>query len=213
MTQTLLTVSIRCSTNGAMMRMRGFVALAGAFLLCQSVAFAEDSKMSTLGILALGNPDPSAFVADFKAELSRLGHVEGKNLRLEFRSAHGEASRLAQLARDLVAMKVDVLVTYQTPATTVAKAATSDIPIVMASVADPVRSGLVQSLGQPGGNVTGISGATSELAAKNLELIKEAVPSARRIALLANRFDPFHKLLSETVARAAGQLGLEVDVV
>src|SRR4051794_29747705 len=155
-----------------MMRMWKFLALAGALLLGQGAARAEDEKMPTLGILALGNPDPSALLKDFRAGLSGLGYVEGKNIRLEFRSAEGDAQRLAPLARELVAMKVDVLVAYQTPAVTAAKAATSEIPIVMASVADPVGSGLVQSLAQPGGNVTGVSGATSELGAKNLELLK-----------------------------------------
>lgn len=192
--------------------MRKFAALAATFLVCQGAAFGQDNKLPTIGILVLGNPDPSTFLTDFKVDLNGLGYVEGKNVRFEVRSANGEVSQLAPLAQDLVAMKVSALVTYQTPAATAAKAATSDIPIVMASVADPVGSGLVQSLAHPGGNVTGVSPAISELGAKNLELIKEAVPPAHRIALLANEPDPFHKLLVKNVLAAAERLHLQVDV-
>lgn len=187
--------------------------LAAALLLGQGAARAEDEKLPTLGILALGNPDPAPFLNDFKAGLSGLGYVEGRNIRLEFRSAGGEAQRLAPLARDLLAMKVDVLVAYQTPAATAAKAATADIPIVMASVADPVGTALVQSLSRPGGNITGVSAAVSELSAKNLELIKEVLPQAKRVAMLASKADPFHELLIRNVRFAAAQLGLEFDVV
>jgi putative ABC transport system substrate-binding protein len=195
------------------MRGQALAAVAGGFLVWQGVALAQDNAMPTLGILALGNPDPATFMKDFKAGLSGLGHVEGKTIRFEFRSAEGESSRLEPLARELVAMKVDVLVTYQTPAATAAKAATGDIPIVMASVADPVGSGLVKSLADPGGNITGVSGATSELGAKNLELIKEAIPSVRRVAVLANEPDPFHKILVKNAQAAGVQLQLQVDVV
>jgi ABC-type uncharacterized transport system substrate-binding protein len=194
------------------MRVRMFAVLTGALLACQGAALAQD-RMPTLGILALGNPDPSVFIRDFKATLGSLGYVEGKNIRLEIRSAEGQSSRLAPLARDLVAMKVDVLVPFQTPAAIAAKGATSDIPIMMASVADPIGSGLVQSLSHPGGNVTGVSGAVAELGAKNLELIKEVVPSARRVAVLANEPDPFHKTMIRNAEAAAGPLGLQVQVV
>ena len=199
--------------NGAMMHLRKWIVLAAALLLCQSGARAEDEKLPTLGILALGNPDPAPFLKDFKAGLSGLGYVEGKTIRLEFRSAAGEGQRLAPLARELVGMKVDALVAYQTPAATAAKAATSEIPIVMAAVADPVGTGLVQSLSRPGSNITGISAAVSELSAKNLELIKEVLPQAKRVAMLASQADPFHELLIRNVRLAAGQLGLQIDVV
>lgn len=195
------------------MRARMFAVLALALFGCQSGALAQDKKMPTLGILALGNPDPSVFVREFKTELSELGYVDGKNIRLEFRSAEGQSSRLATLAGDLVAIKVTALVTYQTPAALAAKAATSEIPIVMAGVADPVGNGLVQSLSRPGGNVTGVTGATAELGTKNLELIKEVAPSARRVAVLVNEPDPFHKILAANAQKAAAQLGLQLDIV
>lgn len=195
------------------MRLWRFIALGGALLLGQGAALAQEGKLPTLGILVLGNPDPSTFLKDFKRRLGGLGHVEGKTIRFEIRSAEGDAPRLAALARELVAMRVDVLVTYQTTASLVAKATTSDIPIVMASVADPVGVGLVQSLAHPGGNVTGVSGSVTELAAKNLELLKEVVPSLRRVAVLTNQLDPFYKLLVKSIQAAAEQLQLQVDVV
>jgi putative ABC transport system substrate-binding protein len=167
----------------------------------------------TVGILALGNPNPAAFISDFKGQLAELGYVEGKNVRLEIRSAGGEAARLEPLARELVDMKVDVLVPYQTPAVTAAKAATRDIPIVMASVGDPVGSGFVNSLSNPGGNITGTSGVTAELAGKNVEIIKEVIPSVRRVALLANQPDPFHATLIQHFQRAAAQLNIETKIV
>ena len=110
----------------------------------------------------LGNPDPARFLREFRAKLRELGYVEGSNIRIEVRNADGEAARLAPLARELVALGVDVLVPYQTPAVTAAKAATDTIPIVMASVGDPVGAGLRQSLSAPGGNITGVTGATEE---------------------------------------------------
>jgi putative ABC transport system substrate-binding protein len=167
----------------------------------------------TIGILALGNPNPASFISDFKGHLAELGYVEGKNVKFEIRLAEGQAARLEPLARELVARKVDVLVPYQTPAVTAAKAATRDISIVMASVADPVGSGFVNSLSNPGGNITGVSGATAELAAKNMELIKEVIPSVRRVAILANQPDPFHTTLVASAQGAASQLNIATKVV
>jgi putative ABC transport system substrate-binding protein len=185
------------------------------FALCMAFlppGLAQDG-VRTVGILVLGNPNPARFISDFKDQLAELGYVEGKNVRLEIRSAEGQDARLAPLARELVAQKLDVLVPYQTPAVTAAKAATREIPIVMASVADPVGSGFVNSLSNPGGNITGVSGATAELAAKNMELIKEVIPSARRVAMLANQPDPFHTTMVAAVQRAAAQLKIETKII
>jgi putative ABC transport system substrate-binding protein len=181
-------------------------------MLASPLAVAQDA-IRTIGILALGNPNPAQFISEFKGELAELGYVEGRNVKLEIRSAEGQAARLGPLARELVSQKVDVLVPYQTPAVTAAKAATREIPIVMASVADPVGSGFVNSLANPGGNITGISGATAELAAKNMELIKEVIPSVRRVAMLANEPDPFHTTMVASVQRAATQLNIETKIV
>src|SRR5205085_6819359 len=115
------------------------------------------------------------------------------NVRYEFRSDQGEASRLPDLAAELVRLKVDLIVTWFTPAARAAKQATHEIPIVMALAGNPVETGLVASLGRPGGNVTGMAGVGAELAGKCVELIQELLPSAHRIAALANAPDPFSK--------------------
>jgi putative tryptophan/tyrosine transport system substrate-binding protein len=174
--------------------------------------FAQDG-MRTIGILALGNPNPAAFISDFRGQLAELGYVEGKNVRLEIRSAEGQAARLEPLARELVHMKIDVLVPYQTPAVAAAKAVTRDIPIVMGAVGDPVGSGFVNSLSNPGGNITGVSGVSAELTGKNVEIIREVIPSVRRVAFLANQPDPFHATLIESFERAAAQLNIETKIV
>lgn len=110
-------------------------------------------------------------------------------------------------------LNVDVIVTFLTPAALAARQATKTIPIVMAAAADPVGSGLVASLARPGGNVTGMSSATSELAAKNLELLREILPSARRIAVLANAADPFSKTFLEQNELAARTNGIELQTI
>jgi putative ABC transport system substrate-binding protein len=171
------------------------------------------SGVRTVGILALGNPDPAPFIQGMKSGLAELGYEEGKNIRFEVRSADGVASRLGALARDLVELKVAVLVAYQTPAATAAKAATSDLPIVLAAVADPVGAGFVKSLSHPGGNITGVSGATAEIGAKNLELMREAIPTAKRVVVLANEPDPFHKLFIGNIQSAGAQSNIEIKAV
>jgi putative ABC transport system substrate-binding protein len=193
---------------GADMKRRDFIAGLGGAAALPLAARAQDD-IRTIGILALGNPNPTTFISDFKGRLAELGYLEGKNVRLEIRSAEGQTARLELLARELVAMKVDVLVPYHTPAVAAAKAATQDIPIVMGSVGDPVGSGFVNSLSNPGGNITGVMGAAAELVGKNLEIIKEVVPSVRRVVLLANQPDPFHKTLMRHFELAASQLNIE----
>src|SRR6478672_8468749 len=195
-----------------MMRRRAFVAIAASFISWPYSAAAQ-SDVATVGILALGNPNPEPFVQAMKAGLADLGYAEGKNIRFEVRSAEGVASRLEPMARDLVALKADVLVAYQTPAAIAAKAATNETPIVLAQVADPVGGGFISSLSHPGGNITGVSGAATDIVAKNLELIKEAVPGAKRIVVLANEPDPFHKRFIENIQSAGAKSNIEIKIM
>ncbi|MEO6065652.1 MAG: ABC transporter substrate-binding protein [Lysobacterales bacterium] len=142
--------------------------------------------------------------------LAKLGYVEGQSLRLEQRSADGDVNALADLARELVRLKADVIVAWQTPAAMAAKQATSSIPIVMAAVGDAVATGLVTSLARPGANVTGNSALVAEVMGKNVELIRETLPATRRVAVLANAADPFSKPFLSQIELAAPALGIEI---
>ena len=185
------------------MHRREFIGLAAGALAFPLAAAAQQGKMPRIGILVLGNPDPAPFLKEFREGLRELGYVEGQNIVFEFRSAKGSAALLQSLAHELVALKVDIIVGFQTPAATAAKQATADIPVIINS-GDPVGTGLVASLARPGGNITGVMGAGAELGGKNLELVREVLPSARRVAVLANAPDPFHKPFLENI-QAAGQ--------
>jgi putative tryptophan/tyrosine transport system substrate-binding protein len=183
------------------MKRREFMSLFGAAAAVWPLAARaqQPAKLPTVGALVLGSTDPEQFWRDFRQGLRELGHVEGQNIRLEFRSAQGQADRLPELAAELVRLKVDVIVTWFTPPTQAAKQATHEIPIVMADTGDPIGTGLVASLPRPGGNVTGIASVSSELAGKSVQLIRDMLPSARRVAALANATDPFSKPFLEQI--------------
>jgi putative ABC transport system substrate-binding protein len=194
------------------MKRREFIALAcGAAITWPHAAPAQTAKVPTVGVLLTGNPDPEIFLKGFRGALRDVGYTDGQNIRLEVRSAEGKSILLPQKAAELVGLKVDIIVAALTPAIQAAKQATSDIPIVMAPAGEPVGTGLVASLARPGGNVTGVSAATAELAGKSLELIREALPSARRVAVLANEADPLAKPFLEQIDQGARTLGFEVD--
>jgi len=175
-----------------------------------SLAQVPAAKLVRIGLLGPGLASGASWATGLVANLRDLGYVEGTNLRVESRWAEGRSERLAELAAELVRLNVDVIVTFQTPAALAAKPATTTIPIVMAAAADPVATGLVGSLARPGGNVTGLSAATSELAAKNLELIRQILPSAKRVAVLVNAADTFAKSFLEQNRLAAQTLGIEL---
>jgi putative ABC transport system substrate-binding protein len=186
--------------------------LGGAAAAWPLAARAQQAKMPTVGILALGNPPVEPFVKGLQDGLQAVGYSEDRNIRLEIRSAGGDAGRLPELAAELVRLKVDAIVAYQTPSATAAKQATSDIPIVMAGVGDPVGTGLVASLARPGGNVTGTTAGAVEVAGKLVELMREVL-RPRRFAVLANETDPFtNPYLAET-DRVARSIGLEMEPV
>jgi putative ABC transport system substrate-binding protein len=149
----------------------------------------------------------------FRQGLREQGYAEGAGITIEYRFADGRFERLPQLARELVELRVDVLVSVVTEASRAARSATSTIPIVMVGVGDPVAAGLVASLARPGGNVTGNSSSSAETAGKSLELLREVAPGMRRVAVLwnpANRV--FQGQMVEATAAAARALGLEVSM-
>src|SRR5260370_24369105 len=136
------------------MRRREFIGLlGGAAAVRPFAAHAQQPKMPTVGALVIGNIDPEQLWREFRQGLRDLGYVEGQNIRFEFRSAQGDASRLPELAAELVRLKVDVIVAWFTPTAVAARQATRDIPIVMAETGDPIGTRLVPSLPLPGGNV------------------------------------------------------------
>ena len=141
-------------------------------------------KVLRIGLLDNSTASGMAVLIDaFRQELAKLGWVEGKNLIIEFRYTEGKQERLADLAAELVRLKVDLIVTTGTPTTAAAKRATTTIPIVMANSGDPVGEGLVASLARPGGNVTGFSNMSFDLNTKRLEILKDAVPKLAQVGI------------------------------
>jgi putative tryptophan/tyrosine transport system substrate-binding protein len=149
-------------------------------------------------------------IAAFVQRLGELGWIEGRTIAIEYRWAEGRAERAAEIAAELVRMKVDVIVTSGTANVLAAKQATSAIPIVFAAIGDPVGSGIVASLARPGGNVTGLSIQQTDLAGKRLEMLREIVPGLRRLAILANVGNPGNVLDMREVQATARTVGLDV---
>ena len=196
------------------MKRRDFLCvLGGAAVTGPLAARAQQTKVHVIGILGLGNPDPAHFVAVVREELAKLGYADGRNCRYEVRSAEGNAVQLAVLASELVRLPVDVLVTWQTPPTIAARDASKDVPIVMVSVGDPVATGIVASLSRPGGNITGNTAIAAEVMSKNMELIRETIPKASRVAVFANTVDPFTRPYLQQIEAAAGALGIGIERV
>jgi ABC-type uncharacterized transport system substrate-binding protein len=191
------------------MKRREFITLLGGAAAAASAiwpfsAHAQQAKVARIGFLGLVSPSSLApRVAALRAGLRDLGWIEGRNILIEFRWADGNYERLPALAEELVRLNVDVLVTHGAAGALAAKNATSTVPIVITAVGDMLALGLVSSLARPGGNITGSSLFVAEHTAKRLELIKEAVPSLTRVAVLLNPANASTQIvLSETEATA-----------
>ncbi len=192
------------------MKRRTFITLSGAALAWPLAARAQQ-RVPVIGVLVQGVPAPAPFLAALRDGLREAGYVEGQNIRLEVRSAEGQADRLAEKAKELLGLNVDLIVAFQTPAVMAAKAATSQVPIIMAPAGDPLSTGLVTTLARPGGNITGVSGASAEIGGKTVELFRELLPAARRIAVLASETDAFTRPFLAEISRAAQILGVEIE--
>ena len=193
-----------------MMDRRAFIVGGVAALAVQVTAEGQQAeKMYRVGVLSPGSPPPGS-LEPFREGLRDLGYVEGKTVAIEWRFAEGKNERLATLVGELVRLKVDVIFAVNTPAAQAAKKATTTIPIVIARLADPVKTGLVPSISRPGGNITGLSSITEEVAAKRLELLKEAVRGVSRVAALWNAGNPGHPYVVEGMELASPQLGLQL---
>jgi putative ABC transport system substrate-binding protein len=192
-------------------RRRELIVALGGAATWPLAAQAQQRKVPTIGVLVVGAPGWEQFWRLFRDAMRQTGYVEGQSIRYEFRSDQGQIGRLPELAVELVRLNVDLIVTWFTPAALAAKAATRDIPIVMALAGDPVANGLVDSLNRPGGNVTGMSGVNAELGGKSVELVQEMLPSAHRIAALANAPDPFSKPFLEQIEAGGRATGIVID--
>jgi putative ABC transport system substrate-binding protein len=193
------------------LKRREFITLLGGAAAAWPLAARaqQAGKVPTIGVLASGTPaSHSQWVAAFVQRLRELGWIEGRTVAIEVRWAEGRFERPALIAAEFVRLKVDVILTSG-PSVFAAKQATSVIPIVFATVADPLSTGLVASLARPGGNVTGLSLTSPELASKRLEFLREVTPGLRRLAIMANAdYPPAMRELDE-VDTAAHPLGIE----
>jgi putative ABC transport system substrate-binding protein len=190
---------------------RSFIMLLGgeaAYALPIAPRAQQSAKLPRIGLIGWKDCSPS----DFEDALRDLGYTPGKNLIIECRDAGGQYSGLNGAAAALVALKVDVIAALNEPAAHAAQSATATIPIVMIASGDPVASGLVKSLARPGGNVTGLSYYATELTAKRLEILKQIVPAARRVAVLTNPEVAYLPFVRDT-KRAADAAGVEIQVL
>jgi putative tryptophan/tyrosine transport system substrate-binding protein len=193
-------------------RARLIAAFVFGLIACVPSAYAQQpAKVPRVGILSDESPSLAArFFEPFAQGLRDLGWVEGQNIIFEWRYGEGQNKILPSLAAGLVGLHPEVIVAVGTPAARAAKSATESIPIVFARIADPIGSGLVVALGRPGGNVTGLTSQSRELAAKRLELLTTAVPSAKRVGVLWDpNFPPDGPQLQE-IKGAAAILNLEL---
>jgi putative ABC transport system substrate-binding protein len=174
----------------------------------------QSGKIPTIGVLGITAETSlagSATISAFRQGLRELGYVEGQNIAIEYRGAGGKPERFAPLARELVDLHVDVIVTASTPAIRAAKHATKTIPIVMATSGDAVGSGLIKSLARPGENVTGLTFLDPDLSAKRLQLLKEAQPRVSRVAVLRHTTMPAESL--RAMEEAARSLRLQLQIL
>ncbi len=185
----------------------------GIFLGSPAADAQPSKKVPQVGFLSLGSAaDAAPDLELFRQGLRELGYVDGQNIRIELRVADGQMDRVPRLAAELVSLKADVLVCDAAPGIAALKAATSTIPIVMAGASNPAKRGFVASLARPGGNITGLTSISQELEPKRLELLKEAVPSLSRVALLYETatWGPY---TPGALDAAAARLGIQIQVI
>jgi putative ABC transport system substrate-binding protein len=183
--------------------------IAGAILAMPLAAAQQSPKAARVGFLAPGNPDSKSAVRDaFLRGMRDLGGVEGRNLDFRIRYWGDDRGTLASSIRELLGAGVDVIVSAGEPVIRSLKAATPDIPIVMTAVSDPVAHGFIASLAHPGGNITGLTSLSEELAVKRIQLLKEAMPKVGQVAILEQPDNPGHPPTIRNLVAAAGSLGL-----
>ena len=199
------------------MRRRDFIALSGGTIAVWPLGARGQlaRRIPKVGVLwhAGSAEEEAIYMRALSRGFSDLGYVEGKSIALEHRYPDERPERFVSMARELAAIPVDVLVAVTQPAALAAAAATTTIPIVFNHVPDPIRSRLVNSLARPGGNVTGLTNIAAEIAAKRVQLLKEAFPHMKRVGLMINPGDPAMASFIDEAKASAAALGLEVQIV
>ena len=192
----------------------GLTAVVIALVVAGGSSQASGQSRESMPRVGMLTPAPSATAKPawdaFREAMKELGYVEGKTIVYEYRSAEGQLERLPQLAAELTGLPVKVMVVANTPGNLAAKKATTTIPIVMVAVGDPVRVGLVSNLGRPGGNITGFTNLSGQIAAKRLQLLKEVVPAATRIGMIGNPGDPNALVQIQDAEAAARELKVQL---
>jgi putative ABC transport system substrate-binding protein len=188
------------------MKRREFIALFAGAVVWPLEARAQQKRSYRIGVLS--QDLQPGLLETFRDELQKRGYVEGSDISIELRNAAGQNERLPALAEELLQLKVDVIVAVNTPAAQAAQKATKTVPVVMMRVADPVRSGLVESLARPGGNITGLSFMPEALGPKGVELLREMLPKMTRMAALYQGNNPGAVIIIDDVQRKGEQIGL-----
>jgi putative ABC transport system substrate-binding protein len=193
------------------MKRRHFITLVGGAAVAWPLAVRaqQPTRIRRIGLMAHLRLKP---IDSFRKKLEELGYVEGKNLIIGYRFAEGNDERYAAFAAELVAMPVDLIVVWGTPAAFAAKRATQKIPIVLGGVGDVINTGLVSNLARPDGNITGFVALNVELEEKRLEFLKEVVPQLSRVAVLGNSANPLNRINAESARRAAQKLSITIEV-
>jgi putative ABC transport system substrate-binding protein len=194
------------------MKRREFMKLLGGAMAGWPTAARAQQPVKNVRIGVLGTSSLPPLQRLFR-KLPEYGYVEGRNLRLETRFAEGRDDRYPALAAELVALPVDVIVTWGTPAALAAKQATATIPIVMGSIADPVSVGVVSNLARPEGNITGFSSQNVDLEVKRLELLKDLLPQLARVGILGNAANPFLDVVLKKLRPTADQMRIALELV
>ena len=193
---------------------RNLVGMLSGMAISWPLAARAQKAISVVGYLGAGSPGPSGpDVAAFREGLSETGYVDGQDVAIEYRWAEGNYDRLIALVADLVDRKVDLIAAQSTLSARAAKGATSTIPIVFTSGANPVAAGLIASLARPGGNLTGVSFLTTELMAKRLEFLSDLLPHARVVALLVNPRITAAELIIRDTQEAGRGKGVQINIV
>jgi putative ABC transport system substrate-binding protein len=193
------------------MKRREFITFAGCFLVSPITAAAQEARIRRIGFLRVG-PPPPAFIKGFRQGLRELGMLEGQHFVIEYGLAQS-AAQVPKAAADLVAHRIDILVASGTPSVLPARDAARQTPVVFVATVDPVRAGLVASLARPGGNLTGTTSISGNLAAKRLELVRELLPGLTKIAILVRESSPTAPQYLEESRIAARKLGFELHAL